>query len=180
MDAVVDFWRGTSRQPRLSLMVALVAALMNLAAWFGLGANEASVPIFAIHFAVMLLGVLLFFRIVYHHYLVVRHGDIDANASPPRWLVVTTLASFGYLVATAGLLLYTFGEGGPEPRDGGYVWVRGHTVVSAITAEDYARFQRGFLRVFSAAWLFFALAIAAGSHAVGRRIPVLRAARRRP
>jgi hypothetical protein len=177
------FWRGAAWLPRTALLLAGAAALVNGSSFVGLTAENVPRAVYGLHLAVMALGVVLFCRIGLHHlafWRLARRARAGQGPGPtigptraPRWLRLAAVAATAYGVA---LLLWgavSFGEGFAERRDGGYVWMRGRTVVRALTAAEYERYQAMGLRLMSAWWTFFALLICWASHVVHERVRIL-------
>jgi len=132
-----------------------------------------------IHLAVMLLGIITVARIWQHHYVAIRAFGTSVHATPvPGRVMVLTFCALFYFLAIGLWLFVTYGEGGPEYRDGQEVWLRDGNVAEVLPAGSIAAYASRELRLFSAAWLFFALALAWGGHVTESRLQAYRAARR--
>jgi hypothetical protein len=79
-------------------------------------------------------------------------------------LVLCTVISLVYVVLLTAVQLSTWGEGGAVERQGRHFWQRNGSVIRELTEAEYRSFSTAFLRVFSAGWLFFAVALATWNH----------------
>ncbi len=131
--------------------------------------------LYAVHLVVMLLGFVLFALMTYANLATMRRRGLIRTEGPPNlplpWrLVRVAVASAVYLVALFWYSFSALGEGSPEVRDGQEVWVRASEVVRELRPGERLAFERRELRLFSAAWLFFALVIAIAGHRVLVRV----------
>ena len=174
-----DFWRSTFIAPRVAIVCAATAGVLNVSSYAGLGVSWAGGLFALVHLAIMALGFFLFARIAVHHRLSWRASGWRPDTSPlPRQLIWGAVASLGYMLALFVGLSALYGDGSAEVRNGREVWVAGDSVVRALAPGSVATFEARTLRVFSAAWLFFGLLIALTGHRVEERIRDYRAAAR--
>jgi hypothetical protein len=115
----------------------------------------------------MILGLVVFVRTTIHVWRTAIGRHTDAVAWD--WLlVVCTAASIIYLVVVvAGI--WSWGEGGAIERDGRYFWQQRGSIIRELTHTEHDAYWAEFLRVFSAGWLFFALALATWNHNLLKR-----------
>jgi hypothetical protein len=154
MDVLRDFWRRTFGITKIGLVGASVAALINIASYFGLSMTGPFVVLVAMHFLAMGLGFFLFARYTVHHRFAWRTLERPETDSPiPDRLIVAAILSGLYF---ALIMLFMVATTNVAQTEG-----------IASRPED--------LRVFSAAWTFFFLAIGLDGHRVERRIRAYRA-----
>ena len=172
-----DFWDQTFLVPRLALVCAAVALACNLASFAGLGMRGPFEFLGLVHLVLMALGLACFVRVAQHNYWRWRAGAVQTPPfNVPRIIVFGAASALMYLLALgyAGFAIY--GEGYPERRDGCEVWVIHGTVTQVLAPGSIALHAARELRFFSAAWLFFALDVAAAYDHVERRLLAYRAA----
>jgi hypothetical protein len=127
----------------------------------------------------MLLGVITVGRIWQHHLVAIRAFRTSVRATPiPRDVIVLTISALLYMLAVGIWLFVAYGEGGPEYRDGQEVWLMHGRVTKTLPTGSVAAYASRELRLFSAAWLFFALALAWAGHVTESRLHAYREARR--
>jgi hypothetical protein len=146
-----------------------------LGTFLGLRGSGPGLAVYGLHLAVMVLGLTLVGRVMWHHLWSIRRPRAEPAGTPiPRSLKLLTCAAFAVWLLLLFVSFTSYGEGGPELRGGQYVWVRDGTDVRTLTVEEHDAFQGGVLRVFAAAWLAFSLIIAWAGHVVDTRIRQLR------
>lgn len=159
-------------------MVAAIAAAANVGSYAGLSMRGQYSWLGAVHGIIMLLGLMTFLRVGLHHYLAVRAFRTRVSSAPlPKHALLLTIGALLYVLGVVAWLIVTYGEGGPELRDGQEVWVNHGRVVRALPPGTIAEFATHELRLFSASWLFFALALAWTGHVVESRIHAYRTLR---
>jgi hypothetical protein len=174
-----EFWDVTFMVPRLALVCAAIAGALNLASYAGLGMSGVGRAFALVHIVVMVLGFVLFVQLIQHHVLAVRAAGVqpDTTALPTR-LIWGTVAAGVYLLILLLALFAIYGEGYPELRGGREMWIAPDSPARPLAPGSIAAFEARGLRVFSAAWLFFALLIALTGHRVQEKIRGYQAARR--
>ena len=174
---VREFWDSTFAAPRAALACAAIAATLNVASYAGLGMSFAGGAFAIVHLVIVALGFALFVRIAQHHVLAIRAADVrpETTARPAR-LVWATVAALAYVLVLSIGLFAASGEGNAEFRGGREVWVVRDSVVRVLKPGSVAVFDARSLRLFSAAWLFFALMIALTWHRIEEKIRGYRAA----
>ena len=177
-----DFWRNTYLLPRVALLVAAIAAAANLGSYAGLSMRVRYGGVLAaVHVGILLLGVVTFVRVALHHLLAIRTLGARVSAAPvPRSVALLTVAALLHVFGVLLWFFFTYGEGGAQYRDGQEVWVLNDRVTKVLPAGSIAVFATRELRLFSAAWLCLALALACALHVVESRIHAYRTSRRRP
>lgn len=167
---VSTFWARSASPTRWALAVAVIALILNVSSYFGLGMDRPFALYGTIHVSLMLLGVWLLVQIARHHVAGLRGtpGSEPVPSYPPLlwWALVLSVpyAAINLAIIAAG------GEGGPATLDGQPVWMIGQRTVRTLSAEEYRQAQMSQLRAFSAVWLAFALATAAGHDRLLARI----------
>lgn len=159
IDELRLLWRTTAFFGRVSLCIAGAAAGAHLLALTGRSFGGPLAAFYALHVAVLLLGVALVARLTFGRRRAVANTPPSVEPRRLRWLV----AFLGvYLLAWfLGTFAY-YGEGGPQLRNGRYVWIDAGRVSRTLTEAQHATFQANIARVFSSAWLFAATALALG------------------
>ena len=173
-----EFWDATFGMPRVALVCAAVASVLNLASYAGLNMSGVGGGFALIHVVVMALGFVLIARLIQHHFLAVRAAGVQPDTTPlPRRLIWGTVAAGGYLLMLFVTLLAIYGEGYPELRGGREVWIGPGSPPRSLAPGSIAAFEARGLRLFSAAWIFFALLIALTGHRIQEKIRGYQAAR---
>jgi hypothetical protein len=148
----VELWRVATPLTRAALLVAGSSAAVIAGTFLGLTASGPGLAVYALHLAAMVSGLTLVGRVMWHHLWSIRRPHAEPARAPiPRSLKVLTCAAFAVWLLLFTVSFATYGEGGPEPRGGQYVWVRDGADVRSLTVEEHAAFQAGVLRVFAAA-----------------------------
>lgn len=173
--AIREFWAGTFLLPRIALCCAAAGVVVNLLTFAGLRMTGPFMALAVIHLTIVVLGLTLFTRVGYHHYLTLRTRGATADSSrfaapiPARLIAATVLAAIYFLALTlASFLIY--GEGAPVIQDGREVWLSHGVAVRELAPGSLHHFESVMLRVFSAAWIFFGLLTALVGHKVEGRI----------
>ena len=168
--SLAELWRVATPLTRAALLVAGSSAAVIVGTFLGLTASGPGLAVYALHLAAMVLGLTLVGRVMWHHLWIIRRPHAEPGRTPiPRSLKVLTCVAFAVWLLLFIVSFTTYGEGGPEPRGGQYVWVRDGADVRAMTVEEHDAFQAGVLRVFAAAWLAFSLMTAWAGHVVDTR-----------
>ena len=163
-DDVRALWKEGGWMARASLVVLAVAVSMHLAALGGLGMSEVGFTAVGVpHVAVIVLGWCLVGRGFANNYRGWRaRMSFRAFRGPSAWRLWIVFALLALYTGGWALYLASLGEGGPELRDGAYVWMNGATLVREISPAEYHRWNAAMLALFSAAWCWFSLGIAIG------------------
>ena len=173
-----EFWQQAARLPRAALACAGLSAVVNVASYAGLTMSWAGGSLAVVHLVVMGLFLAMFVKVLEHNSLAWRNpGTHPARVSLPSRLRWAAAASLLYTIALFAWLGSTYSEGAPELRDGVEVWVAADSSVTALAPGATAAFEARTLRLFSAAWMFFALTAALVSCGVEARVRAYRAAR---
>jgi hypothetical protein len=168
--SLVEFWRRAATLPRMALGLAALSAGVMLGTLFGLRATGPGLALYAMHFGVMGLGLLLFGQVVLHHFRsATPAAGEQAQVEIPRALQLLTGVALVLCVLLFVTTFSPYGEGGPELRGGRYFWIRNGRPVRALSLEQYTVFQGSLLRAFAAAWLTFSLLIAWAGQVVSAR-----------
>jgi hypothetical protein len=176
MQAVSRFWPAADNLTRGAVLLAGAAATVNLGTYVGLSSSGASGWSYLLHLSIMVLGLVVFLRTGAHLWRTV----MGRRAQPVAWdrrLVLCTAVSIAYLAFLTAVQLSSWGEGGAIERDGRLFWQRNGSIIRELSESEYRRYATEFLRLFSAGWLFFSLALATWNHNFLHR---RRAAARRP
>lgn len=173
--AIREFWAGSFLLPRIALCCAGAGVVVNLLTFVGLRMAGPFMALAVVHVTIVVLGITLFARIGYHHYLTLRTRGAAADASryaapiPGRLIVAAVLAAIYFFALTmASFLIY--GEGAPVIQDGREVWLSHGVAVRELAPGSLHHFESVMLRVFSAGWIFFGLLTALIGHKVEGRI----------
>lgn len=177
--AIREFWAGSFLLPRIALCCAGAGVVVNLLTFAGLRMAGPFMALAIIHVTIVVLGIALFSRIGYHHYLALRTrgtgGDSSDFASPiPGRLIVAAVLAAIYFFALALAIFLVYGEGAPVIQDGREVWLYHGVAVRELAPGSVHHFESVMLRVFSAGWIFFGLLIALTGHKVEGRIRMYR------
>ncbi len=171
------FWDRTFLVPRIALLCAAVALACNIASYAGLGMRGPFEFLALVQLILMALMFVLFVRIFQHNYWRWRVGDIQtAPINVPRIIVFGAASALIYLLALGYFGIKIYGEGYPELREGREVWVIHDSVTQVLVPGSIALHDARELRLFSAAWMFFALVVAAVYDYVERRRRAYRSA----
>ena len=172
------FWHESTFLPRAAVTVAVVSLAFNLGTYLGLRARGALAGLYALHIIVMLLVLATFLLTGYANLQSVRGRTTDdwETLKPPlpSTLVWLAIGGAAYVVAMLAYAAITLGEGGLELQNGRHVWVRGGRIVRELGSREMGAFERFELRLFSAAWLFFAVVVALWSHRLVARLRWIR------
>ena len=177
---IVEFWRRTYKLPRAALLCAAIAIVLNIGSYIGLTIRSAGGSPMAVHALILVLAVVFMGRAALESVLTLRKPGLEVDGVPiPRSLVWLAVGALVYTIATVAHIAVVYGEGSAELRDGREVWVVGNAVVRTLPPGTVQAHAAASLRIFSAAWLFFALLIALRGHHVEQRIRAARGAGRR-
>lgn len=163
LQSLSRLWTTADNLTRTAVLLALAVAAVNGATYFGASPGESTGWTYLLHVSVMILGLLVFLRTGTHLFRTVV-GPRRKPAPWDRFLVLCTAISIVYLAALTVAVLSDWGEGGAIDRDGRFFWRRNGTIIRELTAFEYERYKAEALRVFSAGWLFFSLALATWNH----------------
>ena len=177
--AVGGFWATTFLLPRIALCCAGAGVVTNLLSFAGLRMAGPFMALAIVHVTIVVLGLALFSRIAYHHYLALRVRGTGADSSdfaapiPGRLIVVAVLAGFYFIALMLGTFA-VYGQGAPVMQDGREVWLYNGVAVRDLPPGSVHHFESITLRVFSAGWIFFGLLTALIGHKVEGRIRMYR------
>jgi hypothetical protein len=173
--SIREFWRNTYLPSRLALACAAFAIALNLASYAGLAMRGPFAFLAIFHVIIMGLGFFLFGRMVYNLKFVWRTSPNPRSfVGVPMALFWATVFSFVYFVVMFFGALALYGDGNAEFRGGNEVLVAQDSVIAILPHGTVAEYAARELRIFSAAWIFFALMIAICSHYVERNIQQFR------
>ena len=174
---MAPYWPRSPLPTKLALVVAVVALLVNLSSYFGLGMDGPLLLYAGVHASIMLLGGWLLVQISRHHVAWFRRPPNPEALPPyPTPLWVALVLSILYAAMTLATLA-AGGEGGPAIVNGQQVWVIGQRSMRVLNAEEYRRAQMLQLRAMSAVWLALAIATATAHDRVGARLQRFKASR---
>lgn len=156
---------------------ALIGLVANAASYVGLSLRPPFEGLALVHITVVVLGFVLFIRLVQLKYWAVRAGAIEMPAfDVPRWVVWGAAFAMAYMLLMFFWLFAVYGEGSPELRNGREVWIVRDSVVRVLAPGSISTLEAWELRIFSAAWIAFGLGIAAIYHRAEVRIRAYREA----
>jgi hypothetical protein len=113
----------------------------------------------------------MFVQVLEHNALAWRNpGTHSVRVPLPGRLRWAAAASLLYTIALFAWMGSTYPEGAPRIRNGVEVWLAADSSVTVLAPGATATFDARTLRLFSAAWMFFALTVALVSHGVAVRM----------
>ena len=163
--------------PRLALCCALIGLVANAASFVGLSLRPPFEFLALVHIAIVVLGFVLFIRLIQVKYWAVRAGAIEMPPfDVPRWVVWGAAFGLAYMLWMFFRMFAVYGEGYPQLRNGQEVWIVRDAVVRVVPAGSISTYDAWELRIFSAGWMAFGLGITAIYHHAEVRIRTYREA----